>query len=96
MTLDLGEFTHLFSPRSSFTWRFRMKTGKNKSTNNFIIRVWSKYHYGETKDKYKMIYDGTVQNVRTGEDKHFHSVGEMLKILESEYKKEEKNKRSKK
>ena len=54
-----------------------MKTGNNIATNNYIVRIWSSKHYNRD-----WIWDGTIQNVQTKEDKHFHSVGQMLSIME--------------
>jgi len=66
-----------------------MFTGKNKSTNNFIVRLWSpKEHEGLS-----LKIDGTITEVKSKEVKHFHSAGDFLKKLEQMHKKAEKNRR---
>jgi len=64
-----------------------MKTGNNKATNNFIIRLWSPVYY-ETEDE---ILHGTITNVKSKEQKHFHSAGELLLKLETMHKQLEKS-----
>ena len=69
-------------------------TRDNESTNNCITRVWSKAHYNIKEEKNKMRYQGTIQNVRTGEVKHFNSVAQYLLILEKFYANDEISRRT--
>ena len=68
------------------------KTGNNKATNNYIVRLWSKAHYGQTKSNEM---SGTITEVKSKEIKHFHSAGGFLKAMELLDKKTEKAKRKK-
>lgn len=58
-----------------------MKTGNDKSTNNFIIRLWSPKYYKSDNNIDKIIIDGTITNVLSKEVKFFHSEEELLKQL---------------
>jgi len=57
-----------------------METGKNEATNNFVVRLWSQTHYKGEKDW--RVFDGTIQDVKTKKQAHFHSVGAFLTKLE--------------
>ena len=70
-----------------------MKTGNNNATNNFVVRIWSKAHYGETKDKYSTRYSGSVTEVKSKEEIKFHSPAQLLTAIEKLNKKVEKAKR---
>ena len=70
-----------------------MKTTKANATNNFILRIWSHNHYGTKLNESHNIYRGTITDCETKEEIHFHSVGEFLKIIETLYKKREKDRR---
>jgi hypothetical protein len=68
-----------------------MKTGNNKSTNNFIVRLWSpKYYNSNTK---KVDFDGTITDVKNKESTHFHSAGDFLRKIELMQKKAEKDRK---
>lgn len=54
-----------------------MKTGNNKATNNFIIRIWSRKYYGEK----ALLFEGTITDVKTKKAKHFHNSTELLEKL---------------
>lgn len=71
------------------------KTGNNNATNNFVVRIWSKAHYGIDKEKYKTAYSGSVTEVKSKTEKKFHSPGQFLKVIEDLNKLAEKNKRKK-
>ena len=68
----------------------KMFTGKNKSTNNFVVRIWSPTKFPENS-----IHQiaGTITEVKSKEELHFHSGGDLLKKLEQMHKKAEKNRR---
>jgi len=72
-----------------------METGKNNATNNFIIRIWSKHHYKDNKERYRLNYYGSVQDVQRKEIKHFNTPGKLLRVLEEFNKKSEKWRRAK-
>ena len=59
-----------------------MKTGKNKATNNFIIRMWSKHHYNMNNEKYKAVYSGSVTEVQSKKEVKFHSPAQLLQAIE--------------
>ena len=63
-----------------------MQTGKNKTTNNFIVRVWSRQHYRGERDKNM---EGTITDVTTKEVVHFHTSAELLYKLDKLNKKSE-------
>jgi hypothetical protein len=67
-----------------------MKTGKNKATNNFVIRLWSNKYY---RTQNKNIYEGTITDVKETNTKHFHTAGELLKCIELLNKKSEKKRK---
>jgi len=73
-----------------------MSTGKNNSTNNFILRLWSNAHYGVKKEKNKTKYSGSLTEVKNKEVLKFHSPAQLLSVIEMLYKKAEINKRKKK
>lgn len=66
-----------------------MKTGNNKSTNNFILRLWSKKHYGSKQTLEKNMYSGFVTDVKSKETLAFNTPGQLMSILEKLYKKAE-------
>jgi len=66
-----------------------MKTGRNKATNNFIIRIWSGKYYNTKSSNYQ----GTITDVLTKDEKHFHSAGDFLKKLELMNKNAEKGRK---
>ena len=72
-----------------------METGKNIATNNFIIRIWSKSHYGEDKEKFATRYSGSITDVKSKEEKKFHSPGQLLKAIEDMNRQAEKKRRAK-
>ena len=72
-----------------------MKTGNNKATNNFIIRLWSAEHYSEARDEKTNIFRGSIIDVKDEKSTvFFHSVAELLSALEKLYDKAEKNKQN--
>jgi hypothetical protein len=74
----------------------RMKIRKNNANNVFVVKFWSKNHYGVAKEKYKCDYNGSVVEVvgdKPSKGKMFHSPSQLLVILEKSYKRTEKNRR---
>jgi len=71
------------------------KTKVNESTNNFIIRMWSKHHYGENVNKQTNIYQGSIQNVQTKNQIFFDSPADMMEKIEYMYKQAEIVRKSK-
>lgn len=68
---------------------------KSKATHVFEVRMWSSRYYKEPKKaKHEThIYNGLVINKKETKKKyHFHSAGDLLKILENLYFAEEKKK----
>ena len=71
-----------------------MEIGENtNSTNNLAIRFWSPNHYGKKLKKSDNIYDGTIQDGNNSY--HFHSVAEMLKVIEKSIRQKEKDRQQK-
>ena len=70
-----------------------MKTTKAIATNNFVVRFWSKKHYGSKLNQHSNIYRGTITEIHSKKAEHFHSAGEFLAKLEKIYKKVEKTRR---
>jgi len=68
-------------------------TKSNKSTNNFIIRMWSYDHYDTKLNVNSNIFRGSIQNVQTKKQMFFDSPGDMLKKLERCYREEEQNRK---
>ena len=68
-------------------------TGKNIATNNYIMRLWSSNHYKEKYINKDNIFSGTLQNVRTKEEKHFDNVAQFQTILHKWYKEDEKSRK---
>ena len=73
-----------------------MKTGNNKATNNYIIRLWSPKYY-KSKDVRQdiKIIDGSITNVNTKKTLFFHSAGDFLYKLEKMQKQAEKERKIK-
>ena len=67
-----------------------MKTGNNKSTNNYIVAFWSSHYYHEKHTKRDNIFHGQIRNPRTKEVKFFNNVAELLTIKQKWYKEDEK------
>ena len=72
-----------------------MKTGNNLATNNFIIRIWSKAHYKEDKEKFTIRWSGSITEVKSKKEVKFHSAGDLLKNIEKMNKEAEKERRKK-
>ena len=73
-----------------------MKTGKNKATNNFIVRLWSKDHYGEDKRKFEARYAGSITEVQSKTVISFHTPGQLQVAIEKLYKACEKKRKAEK
>jgi hypothetical protein len=69
-----------------------MQTGKNIATNNFIIRLWSCKHYGTKLTNNTNVFQGSIQEVKSGDEIMFNGPGDLLKGLEKKYKELEKEK----
>ena len=67
-----------------------METGKNKATNNYILRMWSWKHYNNNQRNTDNMYSGTVQNVRTKKLFHFNTPAEFMTIIEKNFRGDEK------
>ena len=59
-----------------------MIIGNNKATNVLVVRFWSHKHYGEKRTQRTNIYRGTIVDVKTGEQQHFHNAGQFISRLE--------------
>lgn len=67
-----------------------MKTGNNKATNNFIIRFWSSTHYGEKIYVRSNLFVGTITDVKSKEQVHFHNAVQFNNKLDAMNRKAEK------
>ena len=67
-----------------------VRVGKNKSTNNVIVKFWSKKSYPEVKS----MYYGVVVDTQTNESFTFYGPGQLLRLLERIYRKAERRMRA--